>query len=151
VARAVARGLPVVQGDADRELADWPDDAFDVAILSQTIQAMAAPARVMTQLGRVARRVFVSFPNFGHWRVRLALAGRGRMPETRALPHRWHDTPNIHLCTLADFEALAAETGWRVEQRWALASGVALGGPGLNWRAETGVYLLARAATPASG
>lgn len=145
VARAVARGLPVVQGDADHDLADWPDDAFDVAILSQTIQATHAPARVLAQLARVARRAFVSFPNFGHWRVRLALAGRGRMPETRALPNRWHSTPNIHLCTLADFEALAGETGWRVERRWALAAGVVLRGPGANWRAETGLYLLARA------
>lgn len=144
VARAMARGLPVVQGDADRDLADWPEDAFDVAILSQTIQATRAPAKVLAELARIARRTIVSFPNFGHWRVRLALALRGRMPETRTLPHRWHDTPNIHLCTLSDFEALAGETGWSIEQRWALARGRPLAGPGRNWRAETGLFVLAR-------
>jgi methionine biosynthesis protein MetW len=144
VARAVARGLPVVQGDADRDLSDWPDDAFDIAILSQTIQATRAPARVLAELARVARQAFVSLPNFGYWRVRLALALRGRMPETPTLPHRWHSTPNIHLCTLADFEALALEAGWEIARRWALAGGRRLDGPGHNWRAETGLYLLVR-------
>ena len=141
----VSHGLSVIQGDADTDLKDYPSDAFDYAVLSQTLQATRDPRRVLQELVRIGRRAIVSFPNFGHWRVRLALAGRGRMPKTRTLPHRWHDTPNIHLCTMADFEELAAETGWHIERRWALASGMVLGGPGLNWRAETGVYLLARA------
>ena len=97
VAAAVARGLSVVQGDAGADLADYPADAFDVAILSNTLQAMAAPAEVLAELLRIARAAVVSFPNFGHWQVRLSLLLRGRMPMTTALPVAWCATPNIHL------------------------------------------------------
>ena len=111
VAAAVGRGLAVVQGDADTDLADYPDAAFDVVILSNTLQAMQRPAEVLAQLVRIGRSAIVSFPNFGHWRVRLGLALSGRMPVTRSLPVSWHETPNIHFCTIADFEALCAERG----------------------------------------
>lgn len=103
----VARGLSVMQGDADTDLADYPPQVFDVAILSQTIQATRAPATVLKQLLRIGRSAIVSLPNFGHWRIRLSLALAGRMPRTQALGHQWYDTPNIHLCTIADFIALA--------------------------------------------
>ena len=143
VAAAVGRGLAVVQGDADTDLADYSDAAFDVVILSNTLQAMHRPAAVLTQLVRIGRSAVVSFPNFGHWRVRTGLALGGRMPVTRSLPVSWHETPNIHFCTIADFDALAAEMGLTVERRAALASGrqVALWP---NLLADTGVFVLRR-------
>lgn len=111
----VARGLSVMQGDADTDLTDYPSQVFDVAILSQTIQATYAPALVLNQLLRISRRAIVSLPNFGHWRVRLSLLTRGRMPRTSSLEHAWYDTPNIHLCTIADFVALARAQGAVIE------------------------------------
>jgi methionine biosynthesis protein MetW len=143
VAAAVGRGLAVVQGDADTDLADYPDAAFDVVILSNTLQAMHRPARVLEELVRIGRSAIVSFPNFGHWRVRLGLAMSGRMPVTRSLPVSWHETPNIHFCTIADFEALAAEMGLTVERRAGLHSGrqVAIWP---NLLADTGVFVLRR-------
>jgi methionine biosynthesis protein MetW len=116
----VARGLSVVQGDADTDLADYPSQVFDVVILSQTIQATRAPRDVLAQLVRIGRRIIVSFPNFGHWRIRLSLLVHGRMPRNSALGYRWYETPNIHLCTIADFLALARICGGTVEQAFAL-------------------------------
>jgi methionine biosynthesis protein MetW len=116
----VARGLPVVQGDADTDLADYPAAAFDVAILSQTIQATFAPRDVLGHLLRIGRRTVISLPNFGHWRVRLALATKGRMPRTQALSYAWYDTPNIHLCTIADFVGLAEDAGATIERALSL-------------------------------
>jgi methionine biosynthesis protein MetW len=143
VAAAVGRGLAVVQGDADTDLADYPDAAFDVVILSNTLQAMQRPADVLAQLARIGRSAIVSFPNFGHWRVRLGLALSGRMPVTRSLPVSWHETPNIHFCTIADFEALARDMRLTVQQR----SGLAAGRPVSLWPnllADTGVFVLSR-------
>jgi methionine biosynthesis protein MetW len=116
----VARGLSVVQGDADTDLGDYPSQVFDVVILSQTIQATRAPHDVLAQLLRIGRRIIVSFPNFGHWRVRLSLLIGGRMPQTAVLGCRWYETPNIHLCTIADFLALVRTCGGTVEQAFAL-------------------------------
>ena len=116
----VARGLPVVQGDADTDLIDYPSQVFDIAILSQTIQATRSPSAVLRHLLRIGRRSVISLPNFGHWRVRLSLLARGRMPRTRALDYSWHDTPNIHLCTLTDFIMLAREEGATIERALAL-------------------------------
>lgn len=143
VAAAVGRGLAVVQGDADTDLIDYPDAAFDVVILSNTLQAMQRPAAVLDQLVRIGRCAVVSFPNFGHWRVRAGLSFSGRMPVTRSLPVSWHETPNIHFCTIADFEALAAHMGLTVERRAALHSGR----PVRLWPnllADTGVFVLSR-------
>ena len=116
----VARGLPVIQGDADADLIDYPSQVFDVAILSQTIQATEKPRDVLRHLLRIGRRSVISLPNFGHWRVRLSLLAMGRMPRTRALDYSWHDTPNIHLCTLRDFIDLAREEGAVIERALAL-------------------------------
>jgi len=99
----VARGLAVVQGDADTDLAEYPGQVFDFAILSQTIQATEKPAQVLEHLLRIGRQAAISLPNFGHWRVRLSLLTGGRMPRTRTLDYDWYDTPNIHLCTISDF------------------------------------------------
>lgn len=112
----VTRGLSVVQGDADTDLGEYPSGVFDFAILSQTIQATRRPRYVLNELLRIGSRTIVSFPNFGHWRVRLSLLAFGRMPVTKALGHAWYDTPNIHLCTIADFLALAHEAGAHIER-----------------------------------
>ena len=105
----LARGLAVVQGDADRDLADFPTRAFDYAILSQTLQQMREPKTVLTELLRIAERAIVSLPNFGHWRVRLSLLARGRMPVTASLAEPWWSTDNIHLCTMRDFMLLCRD------------------------------------------
>lgn len=107
VNQCLEKGLSVVQGDADTDLASYPSDGFDVAILSKTLQATRAPADVVRNLVRIAPRAIVSFPNFGYWRVRLKLFFTGRMPVTDTLPVSWHETPNIHLCTIKDFASLA--------------------------------------------
>lgn len=117
---AVARGLSVIQGDADSDLAFYPDGAFDYAILSQTIQATRNPKRVLEDLLRIGRRAIVSFPNFGHVDVRLRLLFTGRMPVSSRLPYSWYDTPNIHFCTMRDFVALCEEVGATVERAIAL-------------------------------
>ena len=120
VNEAVARGLSVVQGDADHDLATYPDKAFDFVILSQTLQATHNPRIVLEQLLRIGRKVVVSFPNFGNWRIRRQFLLKGRMPITQELPYSWYDTPNIHFCTLRDFMHLVAEVDARVEEAVAL-------------------------------
>jgi methionine biosynthesis protein MetW len=113
----IDRGVPVLQADIDDGLGDFDDGSFDLVVLSQTLQATRRPAFVLSEMMRVAPAGIVSFPNFGHWRIRLGLLGRGRMPSSRVLPYAWHDTPNIHLCTLRDFEELATAEGLRLTTR----------------------------------
>jgi methionine biosynthesis protein MetW len=120
VNEAVARGLSVVQGDADHDLATYPDGAFDFVILSQTLQATYNPRIVLEQLLRIGRKVVVSFPNFGNWRVRRQFLLKGRMPITEDLPYSWYDTPNIHFCTVRDFVTLVDEIEAKVEKAVAL-------------------------------
>jgi methionine biosynthesis protein MetW len=149
VSACMAKGLPVIQCDADTDLADYPDDAFDYVILSQTIQATRQPKIVLEHLLRIGRRAIVSFPNFGHWRVRLDLAVRGRMPVTNNMPYSWYDTPNIHFCTIRDFVELCREVGAQMERAVALdARGkpirVALPWWAWNLLGEQGVFLLRR-------
>ena len=144
VERCVARGLSVVQGDADSDLADYPDKAFDYTILSQTLQTAARPDRMLDELLRVGRQAFVSFPNFAHWRTRSALLLGGRMPVTRALPVSWYETQNIHHVTIADFRELLAEKGVRVENSWFFSGGEEIGTLAANWRAEFALFQLSR-------
>lgn len=144
VALAVSRGLSVVQGDANRDLADYPDAAFDVAVLSQTLQTAQRPDWLLDQLLRVGQEAFVSFPNFAYWRMRLALLTGGRMPVTRHLPARWYDTPNIHHLTIADFREFLAERGVQVKGCWFFAAGREIGSGQANWRAEHAVFRLTR-------
>lgn len=153
VSACLARGLAVMQGDADRDLEQFPTGAFDYAILSQTLQATRNPRQVLGELMRIADRAVVSFPNFGHWRVRWSLLSRGRMPETRSLPEPWWSTPNIHLCTLADFNALVEDLDLRIEASAALAEGKPARpmDPSRaieNWRAEAALFLLGRRDAP---
>ena len=142
VAAAVARGLSVIQGDADIDLADYPDRSFDYAILSQTLQTARAPDQVLDQLLRIGTRAFVSFPNFAHWRVRASLLWGGRMPVTRQLPERWFDTPNIHHLTIDDFRAFVADRGVTVERAWFLSGDKRTGAAAANLLAEHAVFLL---------
>jgi len=113
----VARGVPVVQADIDRGLADYDDASFDVVVLSQTLQATHRPALVLAEMMRTGRAGIVSFPNFGYWPHRLDLALRGRMPVSPVLPAPWYDTANLHLCTIRDFERLARELVLRITRR----------------------------------
>jgi len=117
----VTQGLSVIQGNADTDLKDYPSDAFDYVVLSQTLQATRKPHQVMKQLVRIGRRAIVSFPNFGHWRVRWQLLTRGRMPVTDSMPLQWFNTPNIHFCTILDFIGLCGELGIVVEQGMAIS------------------------------
>lgn len=142
VAAAMARGLSVVQGDADSDLADYPDASFDYAILSQTLQTTRRPDWVLDQLLRIGRRAFVSFPNFAHWRVRTSLLFGGRMPVTRLLPIAWYATPNIHHVTVDDFRALVKARGIIVEESWFLSGDQRTGSGFANFFAEHAVFLL---------
>lgn len=118
----IDRGVPVVQSDIDTELDEFEADSFDVVVLSQTLQATRRPAFVLAEMMRIAPTGIVSFPNFGHWRIRGKLVTRGRMPSSRLLPYTWYDTPNIHLCTIRDFEELAAAEGVHITARVPLNS-----------------------------
>ncbi|VVT00733.1 Methionine biosynthesis protein MetW [Sphingomonas aurantiaca] len=144
VASAVARGLSVIQGDADIDLAGYPDASFDYAILSQTLQTARAPDLVLDHLLRIGRRAFVSFPNFAHWRVRLSLLWGGRMPVTRQLPESWYDTPNIHHVTIDDFRSFVKTRGITVEDAWFLSGEKRTGAGTANLLAEHAVFLLRR-------
>jgi methionine biosynthesis protein MetW len=144
VSQAVARGLSVVQGDADTDLVYYPDRAFDYAILSQTLQTARAPDKVLTELLRIGDRAFVSFPNFAYWRVRWALFWGGRMPVTAALPISWYETENIHQLTIDDFRAFVAERGLTVEDAWFLTGDKRISSAAANLRAEHAVFLLRR-------
>nr|WP_295667599.1 methionine biosynthesis protein MetW [Sphingomonas sp.] len=142
VAAAVSRGLSVIQGDADTDLAAYPDASFDYAILSQTLQTARRPDVVLDHLLRIGRRAFVSFPNFAHWRVRTSLLWGGRMPVTRLLPERWYDTPNIHHVTVDDFRAFVADRGITVQGAWFLSGDRQTSSAAANFRAEHAVFLL---------
>lgn len=146
---SVAKGLAVIQGDADTDLADFPDDSFDYVILSQTLQATRHPRQVLENMLRIGRHAVVSFPNFGHWRIRIQLLLSGRMPKTKILPYSWYDTPNIHFCTIKDFQQLCIETGAKIERAVALnawGSPLRLNAPWWFWNlfGEQAVFLLSR-------
>jgi methionine biosynthesis protein MetW len=143
-------GVNVVQADLDEGLADFSTGSFDYVVMTQALQALVHPDHVLGEMLRVGREAIVTFPNFGHWRVRLAIAG-GRMPLTAALPAQWYETPNIHLCTVADFEDLCRSSGWQVLQR-ALLDRRHRGGAAISWLpnlfCEAALYKLRRPATP---
>ena len=149
VNECVAKGLAVIQGDADTDLADYPDDAFDYVILSQTLQATRRPRAVLEHMLRIGRHAVVSFPNFGHWKIRLQVGLGGHMPQTDNLPYSWWDTPNIHFCTIKDFRDLCAVAGAKMERAMALnAYGKPLrfNAPWWFWNlfGEQAVFLLSR-------
>ena len=141
VRRAIARGVSVYQGDINEGLEDYPDKAFDYAILSQTLQETRAPLQVLRELLRVARRVIVSFPNFGHWSVRFAMMRTGTAPKTDLFPHNWYDSPNIHFLSINDFEDFCRELQFPIERRYFL-SGARRVTILPNLLAQTAVFLL---------
>jgi methionine biosynthesis protein MetW len=116
----VSSGLSVIQGDAETDLKDYPNQAFDYVVLSQTLQAMAAPKEVLADMLRIGERAIVSFPNFAYWRLRWQILTRGRMPVSRTIAFQWYDTPNIHFCTIKDFVILCEEMGITIERSIAL-------------------------------
>ena len=149
VNECVARGLSVIQGDADTDLKDYPSDAFDYVILSQTLQATYDPREVLRQLDRIGRRAVVSFPNFGVWHVRLRLLWSGKMPVTDSYDVAWYETPNIHLCTIDDFAELCGDVGIAIERGMvldAVGRPRALRAPGFlaNLLGEQGLFVLTR-------
>jgi methionine biosynthesis protein MetW len=145
IAACLAAGVNVIEADVDDGLQDFGDKSFDYVVMTQALQAMQRPDHVVSEILRVGKTGIVTFPNFGHWTVRLALA-RGRMPATPALPDTWYGTSNIHLCTVADFEDLCRERGWKIRSRSLMnhrrtGSGGALGLLP-NLFAEVALYLL---------
>lgn len=141
VQRAIARGVSVYQGDIDQGLADYPDQAFDYVILSQTLQETRHPLKVLKEMLRVGRRAIVAFPNFGHWTVRLSHLWSGRAPKTKLFPHDWYDSPNIHFLTVDDFASLAHKEHWTIERAFFLAGKRRVEALP-NLMAETAVYLI---------
>ncbi len=121
VAQAIGRGLSVIHGDADEDLAYYPDNAYDYVISSQTLQAMKHPREVLMQMARIGKQVIVSVPNFGYWRNRLYLGIKGRMPMSETLSYPWYETPNIHFCTLTDFIVLCEDMRLTLKERYAVS------------------------------
>jgi methionine biosynthesis protein MetW len=147
VHRAITMGIPVIQGNVDTDLPDYPTGAYDFAILSMTLQAMNNPKHVLGELTRIGKQAIVSVPNFGHWKNRLYLAIFGKMPVTATLAYEWYDTPNIHFCTIADFVILCERMGITIEKRVVVdASGQRSRFYGRGWWAnlfgQQGVFLL---------
>jgi len=103
VQQCIGKGLTVIEGDAEKDLSQFPDGSFDFVILSQTLQAFLNPEKVISELLRVGKKAIVTIPNFGYWKVRLHLLIKGTMPVTRTLPDEWYNTPNLHMCTIQDF------------------------------------------------
>ena len=143
VQKAIARGVSVYQGDLESTLDDYPEHAFDYAILSQTLQETRNPLGVLNGMLRIASRAIVAFPNFGHWRVRMSHLWSGRAPKTDLFPHDWYDSPNIHFLTVLDFEGLAEKQNWKVERRIFL-SGHREVTMMPNLTAEVAVFLVSR-------
>ena len=147
VNQSVRSGLSVVQGDAEQDLAFYPDESFDYVVLSRTLQAVRDPRGVLLDLVRIGRRAIVSFPNYGYWRIRLQLLLTGRMPKTELLGDPWYATNNIHLCTIADFIALCADVGIAVERAIVLSRGgkrLRFSGRHANLLGEQAIFLLRR-------
>jgi len=150
VTQAVTHGLPVMQGDADTDLATYPDGAFDYVVLSRTLQAVEQPREVLRQMLRISTHAIVSFPNFGHWSLRLQLLLNGRMPMTKTWSRMWFETPNIHPCTIKDFFTLCETDGYIVEE-WLAADDEGARAPWRKWPSlanvfgEQGLFLLRKA------
>ena len=148
VNQSIAKGLSVIQGNAEEEISHFPDDSFDYVILSQTLQAMDRPDIILNELLRVGKRAVVSFPNFGYWRVRLHLMLKGKMPVTKSLDYPWYSTPNIHFCTIRDFVDLCEELDIKIEKGMAVNSaGSKMGVDSLffsNFLGTQGLYVITK-------
>jgi len=120
VLACIKNNVDVIQTDLDAGLSDFDEDSFDYVVMTHTLQAVSYPHRLVKEMLRIGRQGIVTFPNFGHWRVRTQLLLKGRMPVSNALPHAWYDTPNIRLCTVKDFEELCKTQGIRILERQVL-------------------------------
>ena len=145
IAGSIRNGVPVIQADLDRGVAEIPDNAFDFAVLSQTLQQVRQPKAVLDEMLRVARRALVVVPNFGHWRVRLQVARQGRAPVTESLPYEWYNTPNLHFMSMYDFRDLAATLNFRIVKESPIIKGHAVDRAwAANLRADSAMYVLER-------
>ena len=141
----IQRGLPAIAADLNEGLVDIPNDSFDFAVLSQTLQQVRNPKRLLLEMLRVARRALVVVPNFGHWRVRMEVLRRGRTPITQALPYEWYETPNVHFMSMRDFRDLMDGIGLRIVKESPIIKGRSVDQLwGANLRADSAFYLLER-------
>ena len=117
ISKALSRGLNIVEQNLDTGLANFPDQSFDTVVMAHALQAVHYPDRVLDEMLRIGRQCVVTFPNFGHWRCRLYLGTHGRMPVSKSMPFSWYNTPNIHFCTVQDFEQLCRDKGIKILER----------------------------------
>jgi len=117
ITQALSRGLNIVEQNLDKGLANFPDQSFDTVVMAHALQAVHYPDRILDEMLRIGRQCVVTFPNFGHWRCRLYLGTHGRMPVSKSMPFSWYDTPNIHFCTVQDFEQLCHDKGIKILER----------------------------------
>ena len=122
VQKCIAKGLSVIEGDAEKELIQFPEKSFDYVVLSQTLQAFLYPEKVLNQLLRIGKQTIVSIPNFGYWKVRIHLLLKGTMPVTKNLPNEWYDTPNLHMCTIQDFVNFCKEKNIKIDRSLCLTN-----------------------------
>ena len=122
VQKCIAKGLSVIEGDAEKDLVQFPEKSFDYVVLSQTLQAFHHPEKVLKQLLRIGKQTVVSIPNFGYWKVRLHLLFKGTMPITKNLPDEWYNTPNLHMCTIKDFFNFCSEKNIKIDQSTCLTN-----------------------------
>ncbi|MCE3255674.1 MAG: methionine biosynthesis protein MetW [Rickettsiaceae bacterium] len=149
VSKALSKGISVMQGNADNDLAYYPDDSFDYAILSQTLQATKNPQEIVVQMLRIAKFAIISFPNFAHYKNRFYLFAKGKMPVSETIPYRWYDTPNIHFCSIRDFRELCAKMKFTIKKSIYLTNDRKLGrfmGSEItaNFFAEYGLFLISK-------
>ena len=147
IARCVEKGVNVIRQDIDEGLGNIADNRFDIVVMSQALQAVQHPERILAEMLRVAGEAIITFPNFGHWRIRSLLLFHGRMPQSPLMPYEWYNSPNIHLCTVKDFEQLCTEQGHRILER-ELMDRHHKGGPVTRWWpnlfGELAIYRVAR-------
>jgi methionine biosynthesis protein MetW len=147
ITRALDRGLDIIEQDLDGGLGNFPDQSFDVVVMAHALQAVHYPDRVLDEMLRIGRECVVTFPNFGQWRCRVHLLSRGRMPVSRFLPYNWYDTPNIHFCTVRDFETLCRHRNIRILGRDMIGAGRGSGTLARRWPnlfATTAIYHISR-------
>jgi methionine biosynthesis protein MetW len=153
VSHCIERGLSVVQGDINKEIRDYADDTFDYVIVSQTLQQVYEPARLIQRLLRIGKRGIVSFPSFGHWRIRLQLLTKGLAPITKQLPYEWHNTPNIRVVTIRDFREFSRQVGFEIFKEAAVSTDVHNSCGNIvrflpNLLASYGIFLIGRREAP---
>jgi methionine biosynthesis protein MetW len=147
ITTAIGRGLDIIEQDLDGGLDNFPDQSFDVVVMAHALQAVHFPDQVLEEMLRIGREGIVTFPNFGQWRCRVHLLSRGRMPVSRFLPYNWYDTPNIHFCTVRDFETLCLDRGIRILGRYMIGAGAGPSRLARRWPnlfATTAIYHISR-------